>query len=107
MAEPSLGTDTVLWVVGMIGVLLVNTIGMVKYLVTKIEKEDDVLHARINDVREQFVRRDDLAKELQHFEHSLERMHADMRDHTAHINSRIDTIITTMTQLFDKTVKDK
>lgn len=51
-----------------------------------MSESQDRLHARIDKVREEYVRRDDLEKHQESIEHKLDKIHDDMRE----INRRFD-----------------
>ena len=69
-----------LWLIGQgigIGIAGVTTLMMMhKNLVQKIDTGDDDLHHRINDVRDKYVRRDDLDARLNVMRGQMEKMDA-------------------------------
>jgi hypothetical protein len=54
---------------------------------------EEKLHARINDVRDQYVRRDDLDKHMQRWEKTLEDLRADMKEGNRQTNDRLDKLL--------------
>lgn len=70
-----------------------------RFLLTRIDKGDAELHTRINDVRENFVRRDDHDKHLDRLEKLIESMHKDQREHAARMDARVDNVLTSISTL--------
>ena len=72
--------DVVLWLIAQgiaIGAAGLGTLMMVhRNLVSKIERGDGELHTRVNDVREKYVRRDDLDTHLSLLREQMNKMDA-------------------------------
>lgn len=73
-------TTTVLWLIGQgigIGIAGVTLMtAMHRNLVSKIDTGDNDLHSRINDVRDKYVRRDDLDAHLNPIRSQIDHMDA-------------------------------
>jgi uncharacterized protein YlxW (UPF0749 family) len=54
-----------------------------------VRRGDDVLHQRINKVRDEYVRRDDLNSHIERIERSIEGMHTTQQE----TNRRIDMVL--------------
>lgn len=66
--------DTIRWIIGL-GLSLVG-VGAAAYwrLYDMLHKESDILHSRINNIRDKYVRRDDNEKSFARIDKKLERM---------------------------------
>lgn len=66
----------------------------------KVAKEGaDALHERVNKVRDEFVRRDDLDGHIKRFERSVSEMRGEMRHGHTETNKRLDTVMETLSKL--------
>ena len=112
-------SDDLKWLIGTAVVLILSFSGTIitafSNLSTRIKKgddalaalqkqEDDRLHERINRVRDEYVRRDDLDKDITMLERGLDQLRnemrettkslrEDMRANTAATNDRLDKLI--------------
>ncbi len=72
-------------------------------LVEKIQKGDEQLHSRVNGVRDEYVRRDDLSDRMKHLadgQKHLEDGQGEMRKEQRRMNERLDAVLAEL-------VKDK
>ena len=80
------------WAIG-VGISLAALIGGImvrdRQVMKTIEQGDQVLHGRINDVKEDYVRRDDLVSHVK----PMETMVALLRDEQRATNRRIDKLL--------------
>ena len=67
--------------------IVLSLIGMAVYLIGKIEtvretmhEKNDELHERLNAVRDQYVRRDDLKEHLEPLKTSLQKLHDEIQN---------------------------
>lgn len=104
-------------VIGLLLVIAGLWFAMFKTLLNKIDKGDEdnraerseqigELHTRINEVRENFVRRDDLASHIQRIENGMAEIRSDLKEHAklsrnyaSEMNSRVDDILTSIATL--------
>lgn len=86
METPGVDWGTLLWVLGLI---LVQVVGLVRWVSAKT----DVLHTRINDVRETYVRRDDFDKHLERIEKQLDKMIDAQEKYAQHMALRMDGLM--------------
>lgn len=66
-----------------------------------IRDGDADLHNRIDDVRDRYVRRDDLDGHLARLDATMKDLKADMKEHSATTNSRLDQLLVAL-QRHDK-----
>lgn len=92
--------------VGILVGIIIWSFGMWRYLVTRIDEGDKVLHARINDVREGYVRRDDLNTHLARIEKAVDRLQEVQAEHNRHMNARFDNLLTTLAHMDKKGSKE-
>lgn len=88
--------EEIKWLIG-IGVAISLSvagyiIAAIRGLSSQIKAGDDALHQRINRVRDEYVRRDDLADFSVRFENSIREMRQENRDLFKQMNERIDKI---------------
>lgn len=72
------------WFIGLCvsaGIFLATVlIGTFRSLSAKISAGDSALHKRVDDVKEKYVRRDDLDKDIQRLDTNMRDMRGEMRD---------------------------
>jgi len=78
-----------LTVVAIIGGIIVRD----RQVMKAIQDGDNVLHARVTRVQEEYVRRDDLNGHISSIENSVNQMREEQRE----TNRRIDALLTAMT----------
>ena len=61
-----------------------------------IKKGDNVLHERVNDVRDQYVRRSDLDGHMTRIDGSMRDMRADMKEQHRDTQQRLDSVLTAL-----------
>lgn len=88
---------TVLAIVG--GIILRD-----RQVMATIQDGDDKLHHRVNETRDQYVRRDDLAVHLQRIEKTVDEMRIEMREQRR-TNERLDTTLTGHTAMLQAMVQ--
>lgn len=90
------------WAIGLIvtvGVFLVGTIiATFRHLAGRISNGDAELHARINKVREDYVRRADLDGHIQRLDRNVDDLREEIRQSRTETNQRLDTLIAAMTK---------
>lgn len=77
---------------GIVGAFIVSH----RYTSDKITTGDNALHERINRVRDEYVRRDDLDGHLARVEGSVKDLREENREGTREINRRLDQVLTTL-----------
>lgn len=89
------------WIVGA-AFALVGLIGGViardRQLSKMITEGDDKLHERVNRVRDEFVRRDDLDNHIHRLDKSIDQLSKDIRDQSAETTKRLDALIAVMSK---------
>ncbi len=60
-------------------------IGSFRNLSARITKGNGELHARIDNTRENYVRRDDFSKTTERIERAIEKMESELRDHNTKV----------------------
>lgn len=88
---------TVLAIVG--GIILRD-----RQVMSTIQDGDDKLHHRVNETRDQYVRRDDLASHIQRIEKTVDEMRVEMREQR-HANERLDTTLTGHTTMLQEMIR--
>jgi uncharacterized membrane protein YhiD involved in acid resistance len=88
---------TVLAIVG--GIILRD-----RQVMSTIQDGDDKLHHRINDTRDQYVRRDDLAQHIQRIEKTVDEMRIEMREQRR-TNERLDSTLTGHTAMLQAMIQ--
>ncbi len=86
--------------------LVVWTVGMLRYIIKRMDDGDRVnhdhieqLHSRVNDVKDNYVRRDDFQEAVKRIERTLDKLHAEVSEHGRHVNLRFDPVLTALAQL--------
>lgn len=90
--------------------LVVQTLGVIKYMITRIDRGDEAnrkqrsqqvseLHEKIAAVRKEYVRRDDFNPALNRLEKSMDHMHDEIRAHSKDVNGRIDNVLTAIANI--------
>ncbi len=93
-------------VLGFAGAMIVWTVGMLRYIIKRMDDGDRVnrddieaLHSRVNDVKDNYVRRDDFQEAVKRMERTLDKLHDAVSEQGRHVNRRFDTVLTTLAQL--------
>ncbi len=88
------------------GTMVVWTVGMLKHIIKRMDDGDRINHAyieelrsRMNDVKDNYVRRDDFQETVKRIERSLDKIHNEVSEQGRHANLRFDTVLTTLAQL--------
>lgn len=94
-------TDDVLrWLIGIEITVTLTSIGALLAafyrLSDAIKKGDDALHERVNDVRDQYVRRSDLDNHMARIDGSMRDVRADMKEHHRDTQQRLDSVLTAL-----------
>ena len=90
----------VLTIVGIVGSVGASYIGLVRWMTTKIDSELKEVHKRINEVRNDYVKRVDLDRDLVNLYAMLNSIKDDIRAQTDSVNIRLDKFL-------DALIKDK
>ncbi len=84
------------WLVG----LIIGAVGLIGGIVTRdrqmskqIRESEDCLHGRINRVKDEYVRKDDLANQIQRVEAGMKEMRDEMRLNASETTKRLDSLI--------------
>lgn len=86
-------------IAGVIVLLVLSLVGLARWMIVRMDKSSDILHKRINDVKEKYVRRDDLDTRLDHIEKTQDRMYQEQRDHAQHVSKRLDSVMSSITKV--------
>jgi len=94
-------TDEILrWLIGTAVTVSLTIIGALLAafyrLSDAIKKGDDALHERVNDVRDQYVRRSDLDGHMARIDGSMRDMRADMKEQHRDTQQRLDSVLTAL-----------
>lgn len=88
--------DQIVWVTG-IAISIVGLIGGVimrdRYVMKALNDGDGKLHSRINLVKDQFVRKEDLDDHLKRMDDSMKELKLDFKERSIATNNRLDAII--------------
>ncbi len=86
--------------------MVVWTLGMLKFLIKRMDDGDrtnrddiEALHSRVNEVKDNYVRRDDFQDTVKRVERSLDKLHDEVLEQGRHVNLRFDMVLTTLAQL--------
>ena len=94
--------DEIKWLIGLSSGVLVATGGIMvaafNRLADRISRGDDVLHARINHVSEDYVRRVDLDGHLGRVDVHIRDLKAEMREQHRDTQTRLDSVLTAIKQ---------
>lgn len=61
-----------------------------------IRKGDDALHTRVNDIRDEYVRRTDLDGHMQRIDNSMHDLRSDMKEQHRDTQRRLDSVLTAL-----------
>lgn len=61
-----------------------------------IRKGDDALHTRVNDIRDEYVRRTDLDGHMQRIDGSMRDLRSDMKEQHRDTQRRLDSVLTAL-----------
>ncbi|WP_421782599.1 hypothetical protein [Kiloniella litopenaei] len=75
-----------------VGGFIIAVIGQALVMVRWFNNRFDQAHSRINEVKENYVRRDDHNKEVNRLEKDLEALRSDIRHGFAGVQSRLDLV---------------
>ena len=81
-------------IAGLALAIVVAMFGGYRWVVARIDRLSSELHGRINDVREKYVRRDDLDTHLK----PLEQGQKDLKDAIDKLGDRFDGLVTALTK---------
>jgi uncharacterized protein YlxW (UPF0749 family) len=84
------------WVVGSIFAVVTMVGGFImrdRQVAKQIKDGDDRLHDRINRVRDDYVRRDDLHTQITRLDDSIKEMRKEMKEETSKTNDRLDRLL--------------
>lgn len=80
-----------------IGGFLVALVGGVitrdRYMASQIQRGDSRLHERIDRIREDYVKREDLDGHIERLEKGVRDVREDLKEHSRETNRRLDTIL--------------
>lgn len=90
-------SEEVKWLIGVEITIALAVFGVViaafYRLSDSIRKGDDDLHARINDVREEYVRRSDLDGHMLRIDTAMRDLKSDMKEQHRDTQSRLDAVL--------------
>lgn len=94
-------TDDVLrWLIGIeitVSLTIIGALLAAFYrLSDAIKKGDDALHERVNDIRDEYVRRTDLDGHMTRIDGSMRDMRADMKEQHRDTQQRLDSVLTAL-----------
>lgn len=88
------------WVLGLeitVAVAFVSALLAALYrLADAIKKGDDVLHTRVNDIRDEYVRRTDLDRHIQRIDVSMHDLRSDMKEQHRDTQRCLDSVLTAL-----------
>src|SRR5690606_12942844 len=81
----------------------VQTWAIVRYMIGRMDAHRDAasseikgLHERINEVKDQYVKRADIDRDLMHIQHTVTDMKNDVNVQMSGMNNRLDMLISTL-----------
>lgn len=77
--------------------VIVYLLRQIRIVRADMSKSAAELHKRIEDVKDNFVRRDDLATHIAHIERMVETIHNELHAHNKQVNQRMDTLLASFT----------
>nr|WP_321980129.1 hypothetical protein [uncultured Cohaesibacter sp.] len=89
-------TEEVQWLVGVAFGIVAMVGGFIvrdRQTAKQIKDGDDRLHDRINRVRDDYVRRDDLHNHITRLDDSIKEMRQEMKEETTKTNDRLDRLL--------------
>lgn len=97
------------WLIG-IAIAVVTAIGGIivrdRQILELIREGDDALADRLNETRDDFVRKDDLDRHIQRIERSIDEIKVDMREQRR-ANERVDAALQIIASAVQKLTPDK
>ena len=91
--------NIIMWVVG-IGVTVLTFVGSALFAARRADAgKFAALHTRIDEVKDKYVRRDDLDGHIRSLETQVGQLREEQRQASHDVNSRLDTIIATITEV--------
>nr|WP_321482346.1 hypothetical protein [uncultured Cohaesibacter sp.] len=88
-------SDEVQWLVGVVLAIVAMVGGFIvrdRQTAKQIKDGDDRLHDRINRVRDDYVRRDDLQSHMTRLDDNIKEMRQEMKEETSKTNDRLDRL---------------
>ena len=89
-------SQEIMWLIGVSVTVLLAFGGisatMFWNLGTRIKDGDDKLHERVNEVRKEYVRRDDLTRDFAQIEKSIDELKDNIRSNSVELNNRLDKL---------------
>lgn len=89
--------ETLRWIIGIeitVAVAFASALLAAFYrLSDAIKKGDDALHTRVNDIRDEYVRRADLDCHMQRIDESMRDMRSDMKEQHRDTQHRLDSVL--------------
>ena len=93
------------WLVGQAIIVLLAFIGQHVRLAARIDKKTDELHARVNEVRDNYVKTSDLDKNLQRIDGSVSEMRREMHAMQEALAKKMDEMTKTIIETRVETAK--
>ena len=89
--------DDLRWIVGIALTTVLAVAGMLvaafRAIAVKIEAHIAVLHGRVNKVKDDYVRRDDMDKHMARFDGNVNELRREFRDSHKDTNAKLDAIM--------------
>lgn len=103
-AAGGLTADELLTIAGAVGAAAVVIWGLIRFLIDRMDRGDGAasaktsetaatLHRRIDEIREQFVRRDDHYREMEQLRVDIGGLREDFRTHSSGVTARLDMLV--------------
>lgn len=98
MEVPTWLFSTLIGVGGFLVALIGGVIVRDRQIFRSMRAGDDRLHERINEVRDQYVRRSDLDSHIVRLDQSMDRVSTELREHRKELNQRLDAVVALLTK---------
>lgn len=99
IGDPAMSTTFEWDVAGIIIMIVIGLAVCTRWMIIRMDREHANLHKRINDVRENYVRRDDMKAQMDHIERMQDKIMNEQSEHARNVSNRFDAILTSITQL--------
>jgi uncharacterized protein YlxW (UPF0749 family) len=85
--------DNVKWIIGLCLTLAGAVGAMCRYVWLAIEEGDDALHERINSIKDEYVRRNDMDAQVSRLEAQFRDLRQDVKDGQKATTDRLDALL--------------
>ncbi|MFY7925575.1 MAG: hypothetical protein ACOVN5_07175 [Aquidulcibacter sp.] len=97
--------ETAKWLLGLITTIGLAMTGYVRHVAQKAQTDSDMLHSRVNQIRDEYVKRIDLDAHMARQDRTAAELKAELKEFARdikaaqdHTNSRLDAVLTKLSE---------